>query len=195
MRDHKLKTTAKDKSYLLQQALKRQMDAPEAQGVLSPQRDPLDQVTCRLGDTSCATAHASALNRATSGKPSHSAQSLLQLQQQYGNRYVRQVLTLARKGEEEAQVSPELEQAIQQARGRGQPLGSKVRARMESAFGADFSGVRVHTNAEADALSRSLNACAFTTGRDIFFRQGAYNLGSSGGRELLEHTLLVLKPP
>jgi hypothetical protein len=38
-------------------------------------------------------------------------------------------------------------------------------------------------------LNRSLNARAFTTGRDIFFRQGAYNPGSSGGRELLAHEL------
>jgi hypothetical protein len=47
----------------------------------------------------------------------------------------------------------------------------------------------VHADAEADALSRSLNARAFTTGTDIFFSQGAHNPGSSGGRELLAHEL------
>jgi len=47
----------------------------------------------------------------------------------------------------------------------------------------------VHADAEADALNRSLNARAFTTGTDIFFREGAHNPGSSGGRELLAHEL------
>jgi hypothetical protein len=60
---------------------------------------------------------------------------------------------------------------------------------MESAFGADFGGVRVHTDAQADGLNRLLNARAFTTGHDIFFRRGEYSPGSSTGRELLAHEL------
>jgi hypothetical protein len=60
---------------------------------------------------------------------------------------------------------------------------------MEPALGADFSGVRVHADAGADALNQSLQARAFTTGQDVFFRQGAYNPGSSSGRELLAHEL------
>jgi Domain of unknown function (DUF4157) len=60
---------------------------------------------------------------------------------------------------------------------------------MEPRFGADFSGVRVHTDAGADGLNRSLSAKAFTTGRDIYFRQGEYNPGSSSGRSLLAHEL------
>src|SRR5262249_34009533 len=51
------------------------------------------------------------------------------------------------------------------------------------------SSVRVHTDAGADGLNRSLSAKAFTTGRDIYFRQGEYNPGGSGGRELLAHEL------
>jgi peptidoglycan hydrolase-like protein with peptidoglycan-binding domain len=38
-------------------------------------------------------------------------------------------------------------------------------------------------------LSQSLSARAFTTGRDVFFRQGEYSPGSSSGRELLAHEL------
>jgi hypothetical protein len=44
---------------------------------------------------------------------------------------------------------------------------------MEQGFGADFSGVNVHTGPQADALNRSLNARAFTTGNDIFFGKEA----------------------
>ena len=56
-------------------------------------------------------------------------------------------------------------------------------------MGADFGSVRVHTGSQADALNRSLSARAFTTGQDIFFKQGEYSPGSSSGRELLAHEL------
>jgi len=115
--------------------------------------------------------------------------SLLQLQRQYGNRYVQRVVTLARATEGEGDVMPDVERAIESSRGGGQSLDSGVQAQMGQALSADFSGVRVHTDAGADGLNRSLSAKAFTTGRDIYFRQGEYNPGSSTGRELLAHEL------
>jgi len=33
------------------------------------EREPVDQVACRAGDNSCATAHASTLNRVTDAQP------------------------------------------------------------------------------------------------------------------------------
>ena len=157
------------------------------------ERDVVDRVTCRAGDASCATAHASTINRATDSKPSRAEHSLLQLQRQYGNRYVERVLSLAREdaGEENSGtgVSPGVEGAIQQKRGGGNSLDSGVRKQMEGALGADFSGVRVHTDAQSHELNQSLSARAFTTGQDIFFRQGAYEPGSSTGRELIAHEL------
>lgn len=114
---------------------------------------------------------------------------ILQLQRSYGNRYVQRMLALARKGEGEGEVSPEVEAAIERCRGGGQTLDVGVRRQMEPAFGADFSGVRVHTGAEAHSLNRAVNAIAFTTGQDIFFRDGAYDPASSSGRELLAHEL------
>lgn len=86
-------------------------------------------------------------------------------------------------------ADPELESSIQSAQGGGQPLGSDIRRSMEGVFGADFSSVRVHTDAQADTLNRSIHAQAFTTGQDVFFRSGAYNPGSSSGKELLAHEL------
>ncbi|WP_088240297.1 DUF4157 domain-containing protein [Calothrix rhizosoleniae] len=86
-------------------------------------------------------------------------------------------------------VNQDVEQNIQQARGSGQGLADNVREPMEQAFGADFSGVKVHTSGQADVLNRSLNARAFTTGQDIFFKQGEYQPGSKQGQELLAHEL------
>ncbi len=151
---------------------------------------PLNQVACRLGDASCAGAHATRLNRALSSRRSGSGHALLKLQRQYGNRYVQRVLAVSGKGRGEVEAAAEVETGIQRARGGGgQPLSSAVRAQMEPAFKADFSGVRVHADAAADSLSRSVNARAFTTGQDIFFRAGEHNPGSSSGRELLAHEL------
>jgi len=115
--------------------------------------------------------------------------SLLQLQRQYGNRYVQRVVTLARATEGEGDVMPDVERAIESSRGGGHSLDSGIQAQMGHALGADFGGVRVHTDAGADGLNRSLSAKAFTTGQDIYFRQGEYNPGSSSGRSLLAHEL------
>lgn len=92
-------------------------------------------------------------------------------------------------GESGMALSPDLETAIRHARGGGQPLPETLRGRMEQAFGADFHDVRLHTGAQADALNRSLQARAFTTGWDIFLAQDAYRPGNSTGHELLAHEL------
>jgi hypothetical protein len=82
-----------------------------------------------------------------------------------------------------------VEAAIEGARRGGQPLPDGTRAAMESALGADFGGVRVHTDRESGALNEALSARAFTTGQDIFFKQGEYAPGSAEGQRLLAHEL------
>jgi hypothetical protein len=157
---------------------------------VSPETDPSSQITCRLGDASCAGAHASRLNRSTASKrPAQDSRTLLKLQRQYGNRFVQRVLDISAKSEEPSEVTPEVESAIQQSKGGGHALDGGVQKQMESSFKADFSGVRVHSDANADTLNQSLSSRAFTTGKDVFFKQGEYNPGSSGGRELLAHEL------
>ena len=60
---------------------------------------------------------------------------------------------------------------------------------MEGAFGADFTGVRVHTGPEADALNNSMSARAFTTGQDIFPETAEYNPDTPEGQRLLAYEL------
>ena len=86
-------------------------------------------------------------------------------------------------------ISANLESRIQSQREGGQPLPESARNFFEPRFGTDFSGVRVHTDAEANSLSREINARAFTVGRDIFVGSGQYNPYSSAGRHLLAHEL------
>ena len=82
-----------------------------------------------------------------------------------------------------------VETAIQRSLGQGQPLPTPVREPMENAFGFDFAQVRIHHDTEGDRLSRSLDARAFTTGSDVFFRQGNYEPESPSGKRLLAHEL------
>lgn len=67
----------------------------------------------------------------------------------------------------------------------GLPLPSEVRTKMETAFGADFSDVRVHIGREASALG----AIAYTWGTNIHFAPGQYNPHTIQGQKLLGHEL------
>lgn len=160
-----------------------------SQETSAPDLGPCIRTTMLPGEAVSPQTHATLLNRAKAAGVTQANRVLRHLQRQYGNLYVQRVVDLAGKGEEKPDVAPEVEQAIQSKRGSGQDLDKGVRSQMESAMGADFSGVRVHTDAEADTLNRHLNARAFTTGQDIFFREGNYKPGSLTGRELLAHEL------
>lgn len=73
--------------------------------------------------------------------------------------------------------------------GGGRPLDDAPRSFMEARFGRDFAGVRIHTDDEAAASARALNARAYTHGRDIVFARGEYLPESGEGRRLLAHEL------
>ena len=67
----------------------------------------------------------------------------------------------------------------------GLPLPSDVRTKMETAFGSDFSDIRVHIGHEASALG----AIAYTWGTNIHFAPGQYNPHTLEGQKLLGHEL------
>jgi hypothetical protein len=110
------------------------------------------------------------------------------LQQQVGNRTLQRLLT-QRTSDAPTDLDDATAARINQARGRGQSLDTTLQMQMSQALGHDLSGVRVHTSGEAHDLNQQLSAKAFTTGQDIFFRDGAYDPHSSGGQELIAHEL------
>lgn len=71
----------------------------------------------------------------------------------------------------------------------GQPLPQPAREFFEPRFNRDFSHVRVHTGARAAEAAESLNAKAFTVGRNVVFGAGRYAPGRPEGRRLLAHEL------
>ena len=82
-----------------------------------------------------------------------------------------------------------IESRLVATKGRGAPMPNHTKTQMESAFGADFSGVRVHTGSDAVQLSQDLNAHAFTHGSDVYFNEGKYSPYSTEGTRLLAHEL------
>ncbi len=85
-----------------------------------------------------------------------------------------------------SEAPPSVHQVL---RSPGQALDSAARAFFEPRFGADFSRVRIHTDASAAASARSVNALAYTVGNNVVFGAGQYDVGSGDKRRLLAHEL------
>lgn len=93
-------------------------------------------------------------------------------------------------------AAPGGETVVSEPGDAGEREAAAVAARIPSApadpvvgGGPDFSAVRVHTGAEADAAARSVSAAAYTVGRDIVFAAGRYQPDTTAGRALLAHEL------
>jgi outer membrane protein OmpA-like peptidoglycan-associated protein len=86
-------------------------------------------------------------------------------------------------------ITSDAESSIISERGSGSPLPDSEQAFFEPRFGRDFREVRLHTDGEAGALAKAVQARAFTIGQDIFFGQREYQPGCSEGKRLLAHEL------
>jgi hypothetical protein len=119
----------------------------------------------------------------------------LDLPSQIGNRaFTRHVVEAAvqragGRSQGAGPLDPTIDADIRAARGGGRPLDDGLRGDMESRLGVDLSAVRVHADGQGDALSRSVQADAFTSGSDVFFRSGRYAPDTGEGRWLLAHEL------
>lgn len=71
--------------------------------------------------------------------------------------------------------------------GGGSALDSDTRADMEGRFGTSFSDVRVHSDGQAAASAKSVNAQAYTVGNNIVFQR--YEPGTEAGKHMLAHEL------
>lgn len=75
-------------------------------------------------------------------------------------------------------------------RSQGRPLEPNTLQFMQSRFGQSFAHVRVHTNEQADRSAQSINAKAYTVGRDIVFASGEYRPHTPHGIRTLAHELV-----
>lgn len=70
----------------------------------------------------------------------------------------------------------------QSTKGSRTSLPESVKGEMESGFGADFSGVKFHTDFNALQMSKEINAQAFTHGNDNYFSSGRLDVGIDTGK-------------
>lgn len=99
------------------------------------------------------------------------------------------IMRKAEAGSSGMAVSSPFAYSLNASRGGGSPLPQGTKNFMENAFSADFSSVKIHTGAEASEMSKGIDANAFTTGNDIYFKTGQFNPDSSSGKYLLAHEL------
>jgi len=122
-----------------------------------------------------------------------SAPALLRLQTTAGNRAVQRLVSASDTGAaEEELVGPaptstlfSVPDATLPPPGGGELIPEGLRAGMETAFGQDFSDVRVHV----DNAPERVGARAYTQGSDIHFRPGEYQPGAAGGQQTIGHEL------
>jgi hypothetical protein len=110
------------------------------------------------------------------------------MQQTVGNAAVQRFLA-QRSGVGTSEVDDETQASINSKRGSGQALDGGIAAKAGSAMDHDFSDVNVHTDSQSDQLNNQIGAKAFTTGNDIYFKEGAYDPNSGDGQRLISHEL------
>jgi len=86
-------------------------------------------------------------------------------------------------------VGADTEAGIESLRGGGQSLSPGLRDYFEPRFGYDLGDVRLHVGPGAADVASSVNAKAFTLGRDVVFGANQFSPDSDDGRRLLAHEL------
>lgn len=135
----------------------------------APRRDR----TRDQGATDALLGQAAAAGRTDATGP----QALLRLQRQVGN-----AGTASLMDEERSPVHDVVASG-------GEPLDRDTKAEMEASLGQDFSDVRVHRDAAADASAQAVRAKAYTVGSHVVFQRDAYDPASDDGRHVLAHEL------
>jgi len=113
--------------------------------------------------------------------------SLLALQRAAGNHAVNLLIENQQGSSLEASLTNS--RAVQLDRSAGQPLSPTLSASLGQSFGRSVEDVRIHSNAQSAHVAQSLEAHAFTIGRDIYFNAGKFQPETKEGYVLLAHEL------
>jgi len=116
--------------------------------------------------------------------------TLLHLQRTTGNQAVSQIIQAKLRENRSDKTSQQATEHGITAKhlppsGGGGPLPEAVRQKMETAFGQDFSAVRIHEGPHV----ASIGALAYTQGTHIHFAPGTYRPESASGQALIGHEL------
>jgi hypothetical protein len=114
---------------------------------------------------------------------------LVQRQESVGEEDDEELIQTKTTGGVTPEVTPAISAGIRSLRGGGRALSRSERSFFEPRFGRDFSEVRVHSDARAANLARSIHARAFTFGHDIALGAGEQSADTLAGKKLLAHEL------
>jgi hypothetical protein len=92
-------------------------------------------------------------------------------------------------GKQGMAVPGNVQQKIEAAKGKGDALPEDAKRLAKGKTSWDLDEVRIHTDSNADELSKAVNAQAFTYGKDIYFGRGKFDTYTSEGKKLLAHEL------
>lgn len=148
----------------------------------SLQRHPLSRPVAQVVLGSLPMGERPAIQRAVDGVQEREA-----LQRQQDGQALELHSLQRQLAELDEQATKPVMERIQARRGGGNPLPAAVQRHLEQGLNHDLSRVRIHDDAEADKLAKGVNALAFTTGTDIYFRSGTFNPNTKSGLELLAH--------
>ena len=135
---------------------------------------------------SAAHAQEGSLSAAAASSQSAAPEAVQALQQQAGNQAVLDWIKRPAPGQP---LDANFSGAVGAARGSGLALPGRLREQLEGNLRADFGGVRLHIDDQADQLNQQIGAKAFTVGSDIFFQRGAYSPHTAEGKRTLRHEL------
>lgn len=96
---------------------------------------------------------------------------------------------IKRSGGAEVPAAFNLESKLNSTMGTGSSMDTGTKNYFEGRFGADFSGVRIHTGSTSVQMNNALGSAAFAHGNDIHFNKNQYNPTSAEGKRLIAHEL------
>ncbi|MDQ4098646.1 MAG: DUF4157 domain-containing protein [Actinomycetota bacterium] len=142
--------------------------------------EPRDERKSRR-PTEAAEVHADIGHAIEAGRPDVvGTTGLLHMQRMAGNSGVASFI--AQREEEQSPVKNVI-------RSEGSPLDAETRSEMETRLGHDFGDVRLHTDSQASASAKSVQAHAYTVGNHVVFGEGTYQPSSDQGKRTLAHEL------
>lgn len=167
--------------------------APGLPGIVNTVSNAVSNAVSSVGDAlsnaaSAVTNTASDVAQGVSNAVSSVRSGLSDLAQGAGNT-LSNIGAALFKAKDEGPHQPDDPRSIQSQLGGGESLDGTLQSRMSSAFGYDFSSVRVHKDNQAAQLSSNLNARAFTVGRNVAFGANEYQPGTLVGDALIAHEL------
>ncbi len=139
----------------------------EAQESLLDQQDSLVQQVSALVNIPNASVHAQMLSHIPANQIAANPQLMLQMQQQFGNSHVSQVVQMARESRGQRFEGKPADHGLQQQNKTGLP--DNLKAGIENLSGISMDDVKVHYNSDKPA---QLQASAYTQGTDIYMAQG-----------------------